>query len=30
MQRVVEAGGFDISAGPNSRDLKSVVLHIGG
>ena len=30
MRRVVESGDFDIMAGPNSRDLKSTVLHIGG
>ena len=30
MQRVVEPGAFDIMAGPDSVDLKSVVLHIGG
>jgi beta-glucosidase len=30
MQRVVEPGAFDIMAGPNSVDLKSTVLHIGG
>ncbi|MGC1521777.1 MAG: glycoside hydrolase family 3 N-terminal domain-containing protein [Steroidobacteraceae bacterium] len=29
MQRVVEAGDFDIMAGPDSVDLKSVVLTIG-
>jgi beta-glucosidase len=30
MQRVVEPGAFDIMAGPDSVDLKSAVLHIGG
>ena len=30
MQRVVEAGAFDIMAGPNSADLKTTLLHIGG
>jgi beta-glucosidase len=30
MQRVVEPGAFDIMVGPNSVDLKSAVLHIGG
>jgi beta-glucosidase len=30
MQRVVEPGAFDIMAGPNSVDLKTTVLHIGG
>jgi beta-glucosidase len=30
MQRVVEPGAFDIMVGPNSVDLKSTVLHIGG
>jgi beta-glucosidase len=30
MQRVVEPGAFDIMVGPNSVDLKTVVLHIGG
>ncbi len=29
MQRVVEPGAFEIMAGPNSVDLKSVLLHIG-
>jgi beta-glucosidase len=29
MQRVVEPGAFDIMAGPDSADLKTVVLHIG-
>jgi beta-glucosidase len=29
MQRVVEPGAFDIMAGPNSVDLKSVLLAIG-
>jgi len=30
MRRVVEPGAFDIMAGANSVDLKTVVLHIGG
>ena len=30
MRRVVEPGDFDIMVGPNSEDLKAVVLHIGG
>jgi beta-glucosidase len=30
MRRVVEPGAFDIMVGPNSTDLKTVVLHIGG
>jgi len=30
MHRVVEAGAFDIMAGPDSVHLKSAVLHIGG
>jgi beta-glucosidase len=30
MRRVVEPGDFDIMVGPNSVDLKAVVLHIGG
>jgi beta-glucosidase len=30
MQRVVEAGGFDVMAGPNSVDLKTALLTIGG
>ncbi len=30
MQRVVEPGAFDIMVGPDSVDLKSTVLHIGG
>ena len=30
MQRVVEPGAFDILVGPNSVDLKTVVLHVGG
>jgi len=30
MQRVVEPGAFDIMAGPNSVDLKSALLAIGG
>ena len=30
MQRVVEPGAFEIMAGPNSVDLKTVLLHIGG
>jgi beta-glucosidase len=30
MQRVVEPGAFDIMVGPDSVDLKTVVLHIGG
>jgi beta-glucosidase len=30
MQRVVEPGAFDILVGPNSVDLKTAVLHIGG
>jgi beta-glucosidase len=30
MQRVVEPGAFDIMAGPNSVELKTVVLNIGG
>jgi beta-glucosidase len=30
MERVVEPGAFDIMAGPNSVDLKTTVLHIGG
>jgi beta-glucosidase len=29
MQRVVEPGAFDIMAGPDSADLKTVALHIG-
>jgi len=30
MHHVVEPGAFDIMAGPNSVDLKTAVLHIGG
>ena len=30
MQRVVEPGAFDIMVGPDSVDLKTAVLHIGG
>jgi beta-glucosidase len=30
MQRVVEPGAFEIMAGPNSVDLKTVLLNIGG
>jgi len=30
MERVVESGAFEIMAGPNSVDLKTVLLHIGG
>src|SRR4029077_3201091 len=30
MHRVVEPGAFDIMAGPDSVDLKTAVLHIGG
>jgi beta-glucosidase len=30
MHRVVEPGDFDIMVGPNSVDLKTAVLHIGG
>jgi beta-glucosidase len=30
MQRVVEPGAFEVMVGPNSVDLKSTVLHIGG
>jgi beta-glucosidase len=30
MKRVVEPGAFDIMTGPNSTDLKTAVLHIGG
>ncbi len=30
MQHVVEPGAFDIMAGPNSVDLKTAILHIGG
>jgi beta-glucosidase len=28
MQRVVEPGDFEIMAGPNSRDLKKVMLSV--
>ena len=30
MQRVVEPGAFELMVGPNSVDLKTAVLHIGG
>jgi beta-glucosidase len=30
MQRVVEPGAFEVMVGPNSVDLKSTLLHIGG
>jgi beta-glucosidase len=30
MQRVVEPGAFEIMVGPNSADLKTVLLNIGG
>jgi beta-glucosidase len=30
MQRVVEPGAFEIMVGPNSVDLKTVLLTIGG
>jgi beta-glucosidase len=30
MQRVVEPGAFEVMAGPNSMDLHTAVLHIGG
>jgi beta-glucosidase len=30
MQRVVEPGAFEIMTGPNSADLKTVLLNIGG
>jgi beta-glucosidase len=30
MKRIVEPGDFEIMAGPNSVDLKTVLLHVGG
>jgi beta-glucosidase len=30
MQRVVEPGAFEVMVGPNSVELKTTVLHIGG
>jgi beta-glucosidase len=30
MQRVVEPGAFEVMVGPDSADLKTAVLHIGG
>lgn len=30
MQRVVEPGAFEVMVGPNSVDLKTVLLNIGG